>query len=421
MSVSASTLVPVATTPTDPARTWSLAAFLACNWAAGVRVRTAWPVDISTSPGTGAEQRRCASNKPARTLTFTVDSDGARAAVHALHALRRAGYARSLVPLHSDAATLTGAASGATIPCVTAYRRFHAGARVAIVRPLVRGELVERRSFELGAISSVSADHLTLAASVTGSYPAGSRVYPLLECDVVPSGRGRANSGVATSTQFTLAEVPGPTALPASAAMGSPGLPTFGGHGIWMPPVNDAAQFGWDRVARSAGSGTARVWELTGDRPVATWGSSATCGSRAAWWGLLNVFDGSCGSLLPLVAVDPLSRFNVIGVAGATVTVEAVGPSEYWDAVPYFAARSSLTACTVYAISSVTRSGDGTLDTLTLSNTLGLTPPEILRATAAHLCRFATDYIEETWTSDECVTLPYSLVEVLQERSVVMV
>lgn len=389
-----------------------------CDWSAGVQLTHTWRTNKGKGQS-GAERRLGMGSKPIRVHTFKLLARDRAALWQAREYSRRGGIARQLVPLFCDAIDSTAVMPNATtIPAVTTDRRFYPGARAIVASP-ARGNF--RATWEVFVIGAVAADSITVSGGGLGLlYPRGSRVYPLLECDAVQTRSVSMLTRDSGSIQFAARETPGPSALPALIQPGdaSP-VPTYGGKPLWNPGGGfDSVASGFASEFRSATLGAGIVFNATGARPRLVVSGGALGITRAKAIETTRFFDYCCGSLRPFLFVDPAALFTVTAVAGSTVTVAAAGPVTAWNAVTHFAAIAANGTPTVRPLVGVARGGAS--DVLTLSAPLGLTVPQIARASIAFNARFLADELTETWITDQLAAVEWSVTELLEEKTVEM-
>lgn len=426
MPVTASTLTAAESTPAGPESLWTLSRLLVANWSRGMEVTNTWPVAIGDS-NSAAEKRVVPTGKPLRTLRFTIESTREAESWLVRNLMRRMGVCRSLVPLWPDHTYLTAPSSGATLTCDVALRRIFPGARVAIAAPFAGG--VAYQQFETGIVASASGTTLTLTASPSVVYPIGSRVVPLLECDVLLESSPRSLGGGKISIELLAAEVPGGAALPPLASPGDAiAFSTYAGYPVFDPGFNRHIGWrsdgeGWRRDAISSTLGLGNVHYLLGPRPAAWSSRRADAVCRAEAWDLLRFWDFCRGPAFPFFAPSPLPAMELKAITTTTLQVTAAGPLQDWIDYPYIAVmkrQADSGAARVRPIQSVTRLSG--VDTITLSDPLdAMTLAQVAYATPAALMRFDAQDLLEKWISSRRLALAFNLIEVLNERTVELV
>lgn len=404
---------------------WDLSRLLIANWSRSIEVTNSWPVVIG-STGSAAEKRVVPSGKPLRTLRFSVQSTRATESWLLRNFVRRMAISRSLVPLWPDHTRLTADSSGATLTCDVTLRRIFPGARVAIAAPFAGGVAYQR--FESAVVQSAAGTTLTLTAPPSLTYSAGSRVVPLLECELLLESTPRNLGGGRLLFELLASEVPGANALPPLASAGDTiAFGSYGGYPVFDPGFN--AKIGWradsdgwrrDAISTTVGLGSVRL--LFGSRPAATSSRSAEAIGRAEAWALLRFWDVCRGPAFPFFAPSPLPSLNAVAITTTTVQVGAAGPLEDWNDYPYLAVvkrQADSGAARVRPIRSVSRAGG--VDTILLEDALdAMTLQQVAYVAPASLMRFDGPDLTEKWTNSRRLSLAFSLIEVLNEKTVTL-
>lgn len=427
MSVIASTVTGAEAVPSGAESLWGIAnnRLFFANWADEIEVTSTWPVNIGTG-SSSAEKRSVQGSKPNRILRFTITATKAQESWLLKNLLLRTGICRSLVPLYCDYTRMTAANSGAVLTCDTTYRRFFVGAKVALAIPVNGG--VAYQVFEGKTIGSLTSGSITLTTSPSVTYPIGSRVIPLLECDVIPESTATNIGGGKLSANVIATEIPGDAAFPPLASIGDTiAYGTFSGYPIFDPGLNRnvgwrATEDGWKRDNIITSMGQGRIYELFGPRPRAHSPREVIATTRADAWNILQFWDYCRGSTYPFFALDPFPLFDLRAITTTTLQVTASGPLEDWSYYPYIAVVKRQTdsgAARVRAISSVTRSSG--VDTINLATALdSMTLAQVAYVAPASLMRFESQDMTEKWKSSQNLSLSFNLVEVLNEASVVL-
>jgi hypothetical protein len=141
------------------------------DWSQGVRETLQFKTDVMIA-WSGAEQRRALRIAPRRQFEFSapMEQKDRRFIEAALFAWSSMIWA---LPIFSDGQRLTSALTPGllTLPCDTVNRDFRAGGLAILIQDAV--------TFEVVQISSVSNTALALSVAVAGSWPVGSRLYPV--------------------------------------------------------------------------------------------------------------------------------------------------------------------------------------------------------------------------------------------------
>ena len=411
---------------------------------------TAWPSVVESAWST-AEVRRLVSGRPVRSLSHRFGTFGVEEAWLGQAWLAGLSGQRPLAGLWSDVAVVLeaageGGAAGATrLVCDTRWRRFFAGHRAAVYRVAPDGR---PGAFEAVVVVSVDGDGLEVLADpavsmglpagpgggLSRSYPAGSRVLPLVECDPVLSAGGEHVHGSLGVWGAELREAGGETQLPALAEPGTlpagfevyDGLPVLAGVGVGRVQ-GVGASAGWERSGELVDLGLTRVPSLRGGRSARTFGLRAACFGREAAWRLLRFFDSRGGGVWPFWVVSPVRDLMFVSASGSSVTLSFQGGRALDDAdrgLDGWAGRShvalTLTDGTtlirpVASVEQVDRD-----EVLTLGEALpgGLTASAVRGVSTAVRARFAGDTLEEGWVHSGLMTAGLEAVELTSEVDV---
>lgn len=141
------------------------------DWSAGVRETLQFKTDVMTA-WSGAEQRRALRIAPRRQFQFSapMGQQERRVIEAALFAWSSMVWA---LPIFSDGQRIASALTPGvfTVPCDTINRDFVAGGLAILIR--------DAANYEVLQVASVSGTTLSLSNAVAGSWPSGSRLYPV--------------------------------------------------------------------------------------------------------------------------------------------------------------------------------------------------------------------------------------------------
>lgn len=403
------------------------------DWTGAVRVGTSWMTDISRSATTLTEERRSVRARPVRTVEADVLGPVRDMAFRLRAYLRRRGRARNPVPLWCDAAETTGTASGTNIPCVTSHRRFFTGQRILIYQPW--GENVYRTGSdedqaEYAEIASLTSSAITLTGGTTLSftYPAGSRVVPLIDAEI-PVAQGDDGGGtefrlitdeVAAAT-LAAEEVLGPSSLPGEATGNPSGFPTSGGYPVLdTPPDWSSEQLALvlrDGSVEDTGL-TSHVWGQA-EEPRHGFTLSFSSLGRERAYDLRRFFDSRRGRCLPFWLPSPQTHFRVEDVPGTTHVMVTLDRYFDFESVSKMAFVLRDGTVSVYTLDSHTILGSPPQRRLTFTATVsGFTAADVLQLVPLHFVRFASDTLEEEWDSTEAGRVTVSVIEIQAEAEV---
>lgn len=391
-------------TPAAKGELWDASSLFIANWISGVTVRSAYMTDVVASKST-TESRILRAGKPSRSVTFTVtafDRD-AMPIVQAL--MMRAGSARSIVPLYPDQAKLIEPA-GQNLQCTSLTgRRYMPGGRCVIAKARSSSHFM---TWTVCDITSINGDTITLAQA-PGDFPAGSRVYPAIEGDLVLNSRVVAMTNEVLNGQLTFRETDGLSALDPTTAPGiNPadfdthnGLPIFDLITDWKSVAT-----GVHRVGSTAAVGTGMYTEVYGARPYVVTESSFTAMSRETAARVIRFWDSRGGRCYPFWAMTPVSEFTVITQVGNVLYVKATGALIDWSYRPYIGVRYG-DGRVIRKVTAYSRAND--TDAITLDAPINL--GGIKSVSSAYIMRFNTDEMIERWITDDKMTTSLSLIE----------
>lgn len=426
MAVAASTLASIHG-PGNPGQVYPPAYHFLANWPPGGQplvVRTGWETDRVQAVSL-AQERRGLLSKPARLLRFDTHSRPQDETFWLQAALQRLGTLRSLVPLHSDFARVTGGSGNNAILNVeqTAYRRFFQGARALYLDPDRR--TAGQQNFTVGTISSVGATSITFTGSVGGiAATARGRVYPLIEAGINYSSEVEIQTDRILKASIEALEVRGETALSALVTPGT--IPTGWDEYADLPLLTIRPSINRGRLTsrstRVGGrtpSGRSTIDGAYGDRPIFEKGCGWSFLSRADAWPLLEFFDSRGGMTYPFLMPTWLDEFVVEDLQLGWVDVTENG-NVLFDLSNYAYIGLLLWDGTwiVRGIDS-TEDPTGDVHRVLFDTDITATDPEDVRLCCGVLkCTFASDEIEERWLTDQKVDISVDVVEVVEEKSV---
>lgn len=365
----------------------------------------------------GGEFRRAVGAHVARMVGYSLRAKGAAAS-----ALR--SYFETLeeetvgMPDWTCGVELTSAASGSVLAVESI------GMRDFRVNKVIVWE--SSLSWEVADLSAVADTQLTLTASLSSTWPRGTRVFPLRVGKLESWPEPEALTDRAFTATLDWEEI---SAESCDYTKQDPNLDLweeFGGRPIWpYRPHWGRPQDGWQVNVEwnRLGFGVETPVKQE-DHPRRKARFSAQESSNEAVWSLIRFFERCKGRRysfwMPSYRADVLLASNA--AAGATtLTVSDCGFTER------FAARPECRFLYVYrgdgsyeiaTINAVTDNGDGT-ETVTLAT--GLTEAlEAARSTVSFLfaMRFVQDELDLTWHTDSALSCKVDAIELPQEYGV---
>lgn len=392
------------------------------DWSDPVVMETAWLTDVSASKNARAEDRMIAYRRPLRTISalITEVGDGATRVAKFAH---RLAQNRNPVPLWQDRCTINAQANSGQneIQITTAYRRFYPGQRIGIARP--DGLQIGTVDYVFALIDSVGADRLFLTANLSVTLSAGWDVYPLIDCDIVPSIQIDLPSDEAASARITALEIAGCSTLPASSDEDVSGIYDYiDGYPILDVVQNWATGVSYEvrREAESYQSGRTQAISKSGSREVEIFEMSFGPLTRAEFWNLLMFHDSRRGRGRGLWIIHPQTMWHFIGAGLDYIDVRSVGyANDTPEFFSYVAWQESDGSFGIRPIVSVTNETSPTRQRLHL-NAISVTPTtNPVRVTAAVFCREDSDTAKETWATETiCASFEMSFRGLLAEGTV---
>lgn len=392
------------------------AALLQKNWADSCLLNSAWLDDV-TRASSLAEDRRALSDRPRRVMKARLTALDRADQLKLFMAAQRWLSQRGSVPVYCDHSRVTQDSTGTSLFCSTKYRRFYVGGRV-----IVHAWTAKNRptAVQYNTILEIRDDRLILGASLSGTVPKGSRVYPAMDAEIALDVQATPSGDRALDATVTFTEVVGPSALPASCQGNPPGAQYYSSKPILDVPPNWGAtlELGLTRSGRAYEQGRGRVVAVEGARPQFQHTLTLTSLSRQAAWKVLQFFDAMKGRTRPFWLVQPETLFEPIAVTTTYVEVSASG--NYADLntyLDYVAIVKRDGTILIRGIASTTDSGSFwriTFDSAIPSTTLG----EIRKCTGAFLVRMARSELAQEWVTDTACEVKIDVVELLDESTV---
>lgn len=392
--------------------------FFLHNWVATVGMDTSWLTAINKSAQGIVTEARGLSPKPVRNITVRWDAIDQDEAHRLFTTIARAGTQRLRLPLYQDVSITTASSSGTTINAPTTSRRFVVGQRVVIhERVRNRPSNVQHR-----IVATVSAGSFTVTVALTGTYPAGSTVYPVMDVEIELGGGATALSDFVSVAQMSFSEVArtAPAASAVYSALTQDAFAAANGANYYLLDVgpNWIREVGYSSLrAGDAGPlGRDNVVSVRGPRPAYSFMFSYDAMTKAEFYSLLKFFDGHRGMLIPFFVANPVSVWNVENMGTTFVDVTRYGDIDDDGFASYLYLEMDDGTEYVREITAVANNGG--LNRLSVTLPL-LLAADVKRATTAHLCRFKSDTFHEEWLSDGLATVTIEVEESLGEEVLV--
>jgi hypothetical protein len=376
------------------------------NWVASVRVSTEWKTTPEVSPTNEVEERQSLVGKPRRTVTVKWTAMTQEEANKLSFTLQRMGHQRLRLPLYPDVSETTATSSLTTINCPTTDRRYYVGQRVVIHDLDTDGRPT---NVQWGVIQAVAAGAITLTGALTGSYPAGSVVYPVLDVEIVLAGEATPRTAHTMDLEVAFEEV-AETSLPASDDYTGIAGDFDTQEAVYEndryvleigPNWAKQLRLGMARAgsAHELGRGVAVVPRGVRPKSLFSWTCDRT--TRAEHALLLRFFDAHRGRAIPFLLVNPLVIWQVVTVATTRIDVQPFGDVTDPNTFNYYVAIKMRDG-TLHIRQNYGASLVGGNHRIELNPVLpAMSASEIEWVTSAHLVRFQSDSLDEEWLNNE--------------------
>lgn len=397
-----------------------LPAFLIANWkGGGGTVETSYQTDITRGVVPGTEERKSLWDRPVRVQNVKLTARDIEEASQLYMNVLRLSQERLPIPLYSDFAKVTADSSGTIIYCDTRYKRLFPNARILIhtwehlnrpVDPLIRD------------IAAVFPDRIVLKSSLDKTYPARSRVFPLMDAEVKLTGSVHLISDEIFEVDLETTEVVGPSSLPPSRVTEPEDVPYYNGRPILDIDPNWAEGFTSEivRDGEQITEGRGSTIQLDGPSPRLRHTLTFQTLDRAMFWKLLGYFDSRLGSAKSFYVVNPATLFEVLSLDSSYVIIKDFGDvNNVRDFIDHIALVSRGKAPIIRKISSVIDLGTGWKiffdKPIDLTYFVGVKRGRI---TSAHLVRLDSDAMTENWNTDNKVKISWTMIDTQNEESV---
>lgn len=384
------------------------------DWAEGVEIENVWPCDVTQAAETLSEERRGLCDRPQRTMAFRAWGTDRDKSIRLWMSLSRLASDRYAFPLFPDVTLLTSAASAVdTLACVTTERRFFRGGKVILVH-------LTTKAIEFAEIDDLTDTSIILTGAISGSFPAGTPVYPVIDAEIKIEHSGDAVTDSVYSATVTVAEVIGQSALPPHVqehaggfAMRSDGYPIFDEEPDWSSPPSVSIR----RAGREDAQGRGVVVRTRGDRPNVQITYTMNFHNREDAWRVLRFMDSRRGRLRPFWIVNPF----VLGVNPTVTTtymdIDTDADIDDLDGfITHVALMYSDNTPTIVQVASVTVVGD--MKRFTWSAAISASQAAtVKRAASAHFVRFSGDSYNEKWLTNGCCSVGIDVVDVIDEAN----
>lgn len=360
------------------------------DWASGVRETLQFKTDVMTA-WSGAEQRRALRIAPRRQFQFSAPmSQQERRIIEAsLFAWSSMVWA---LPIFSDGQRLTSALSPGmtTVACDTVNRDFHAGGLAILITDAAHYEVLQ--------ITSVTNTTLALTNAVAGSWPVGSRLYPVRTARLASYPKIARENGQFATVQPSFVTVEACDWTPAS------GLPQYRSFPVLENSPDDGigSEASYEREMNLIDNDTGVVeMDDTADIGFPMWMHNWFMHGRtqrAFFRALMYLLRGRQGEIWVPTYQSDLQLLALIGSTATTIDVQMTGYTLYLvNQINRQDIRIELLNGTVFYRRVTGSTGiDANTERLSIDSALGqqVTPAQVRRISFMSLCRLNNDNID---------------------------
>lgn len=378
-----------------------------------ISCETSYLTDVTKARQSQIEERRGLVERPSRLVEAKLTGFGTRNLADILMNLKRQGHQTNIAPIWCDVTEttfFTGVGDN-QLNCDPRWRRFFVDSKLLIWHPSVGAEL-----HVIAQIPGSSS--IILATTLGATFPAGSRVYPVIETDIELEQQFDLLTDQLIQTRFRAREVVGPTALPPTTCLIEDiqfyrGLPILDMRYAW----NDGISGRVVRAGSKINMGRGSVTEALGARPGLDYSLDFITESREEFWKILNFFDYCRGRVNPVYAINPGTLFTVVNVTVDYVDVNQNAKiADVSDFMDYIAIHQRNGTITIRGVDSVAVQGSNWR--ITFDEPLEAVPTNIRRVTSAHLVRLSSDAMKESWIDGEHCRINLPIFELIDESDV---
>lgn len=359
------------------------------DWSTGLRETLQFKTDVMTA-WSGAEQRRALRIAPRRRFEFSspMANQERRIIEASLFAWSSMIWA---LPIFSDGQRLTSALSPGmlTVACDTVNRDFRAGGLAILI--------TDAANYEVLQITSVTNTSLALTNAVAGSWPVGSRLYPVRTARLASYPKITRRNGQFAEVQPSFVTVEPCDWTPAS------GLPTYRTYPVLEnSPEADGADASYERQANLIDNDTGVVEiDDTADIGFPVWTHQWFMQGRTQrtfFRALMYLLKGRQGEIWVPTYQSDLKLVALIGTSATTIDVEMTGYTLYLvGQLNRKDIRIELLNGTVFYRRITGSTGvDANTERLSIDSALGqsVDPTQIRRISYMSLCRLNSDSID---------------------------
>jgi hypothetical protein len=326
------------------------------------------------------------------------------------------------IPLVSDRTTLTDdtLAGGNTLQCDTTYRRFFRGQQVFLTPPIWKRTEAFGIAVDgiLSQISSLTSGSITLTSGVPIDILEGWKVYPLLSCHYQDRSSMQRIERDVLDGDLSFVEMASAATLPPTTSKSLVSVPdSYEERYILNVPFVGDITVGTERMGQRSNIGNGFIDLLTGPRSRITIAGQAGWLNRADFFRTIQFFDLHRGREKSFWMRNPARMYRVVSYPSPT-KVRVKGFDFSANVLSYFSHLGIVGFSGTQQIRRVTSVVLETNGDLTLTADSAFDQSEVKAVSSAHLVRFSTDEMTESWTTDEVGFTTLSFTEVLDDSEV---
>ena len=394
------------------------------NWASVFKIETEYSTDISKSQVTQTEDRRALASKPYRTISIKWTSLKRESLQKLLITLRKISAARMFIPLYSDQIVLVQDAIGpsTTMYCFPGKMRLFVNQRIAIVT--LNEDLLPYGTVYLREIKDIEYNRIILKTALPFTTFKANRtiILPMIDTELILDPNIKFSSDLTAEVELDFQEVIGKSALPPTWTGLPEDSPNYQGYPIFNfePNWERPPDLTYKREGSIEAQGRGFVVYTEGERYKLIQNFELFM-DRDTFFNYQRFFDSRRGRQRAfwMIDLDQVWEFLAIsGVDNKFVDIVATGDFTHFnEELDYI---GIVTKNGFYYVREVVSAQDLTnYYRITVTDSIPeLQTINVKRVARARLSRFQSDISEETWVSNNQVTVSQKIIELLDETSV---
>lgn len=396
------------------------------NWAKEVTIETGYTTDVTSSPSTGAEERRALLQRPTRNMRFELLLEGVDDIDRLLVTLRDMTDEQTVWTLFPDLSVVrtTSPTPGNSIFCQCSFRRFFKGARIAVI-PIDGKRRHDETEVHILTVNATFPDRIDTVETLPVTFQANQWVvYPLLDVEVTLRPIVVHETDKIVSVVGKIDEVYGRNSLP-PATSGFPdgfqrqlGLPVFHLEPNWVQGIETTYVRQGSRQRR----GRKEVIFKKETRFRQLQKLDLLFKNREEAWRMIEFFDSRRGRRSAFWMVDQ-ERVWAPALIDPTF-IEIVPQGKFADFEKNFEHIGIVEkdgTTTVRKVNTIQDLGTTWRITVAAGNPVpSIALTNIQRISRARTCRFEKDALRMVWFNSAVAQTTVSIIETLAEKEVTL-